>query len=211
MEDVLDVYAQPYDPAYPVVTFDERPVQLVSEKRQPIPAEPGPAPVGHLERYDYEYKREGTANLFEFFQPLAGWRDITVTARRTKIDFAHRMKDLVDVHFPDAVKIKVVLDNLNTHTVSALYEAFPPAEALRIARKLDFHFTPKHGSWLNMTEIEFSILSRQVLDQRIPDAVTLARLIAPWQAKRNADHATIDWRFTPDVARKHLAQLYPSV
>jgi transposase len=206
MEDVLDVYAQAYDPACPVVTFDERPVQLVSETRQPIPAEPG-----QLERYDYEYKRAGTANLFEFFQPLAGWRHVKVTDRRTKIDFAHCMKDLVDVHFPDAVKIKIVLDNLNTHDISSLYEAFEPAEALRIARKLEFHFTPKHGSWLNMTEIEFSILSRQVLAQRIPDTATLTHAVDSWQVRRNAEHATINWRFTPQVARETLVRLYPSV
>jgi hypothetical protein len=206
MEDVLDVYQQAYDPACPVVTFDERPVQLVSETRQPIPAEPG-----QLERYDYEYKREGTANLFEFFEPLAGWRHVKVTPQRTKIDFAHCMRDLVDVHFPHADKIKIVLDNLNTHDISSLYEAFEPAEALRIARKLEFHFTPKHGSWLNMTEIEFSILSRQVLDQRIPTAAVLAHLVARWEAQRNADHATITWRFTPEIARETLARLYPSV
>lgn len=206
MEDVLDVYGQPYDPTCPVVTFDERPVQLISETRLPIPAEPG-----QLARYDYEYKREGTANLFEFFQPLAGWRHVKVTLRRTKIDFAHCMKDLVDVHFPDAVKIKIVLDNLNTHDISSLYEAFEPAEALHIARKLEFHFTPKHGSWLNMTEIEFSILSRQVLDQRIPNTAMLAQGIDSWQARRNAEHATINWRFTPQVARETLARLYPSV
>lgn len=206
MEDVLDVYAQPYDPACPVVTFDERPVQLISETHQPIPAEPG-----QLERYDYEYKREGTANLFECFQPLAGWRNVKVTLRRTKIDFAHCMKELVDVHFPDAVKIKIVLDNLNTHDISSLYEAFAPAEALRIARKLEFHFTPKHGSWLNMTEIEFSILSRQVLKQRISDTATLTRVVDSWQTHRNAQHATINWRFTPQIARESLASLYPSL
>jgi hypothetical protein len=206
MEDVLDVYQQPYDPACPVVTFDERPVQLVSETRQPIPAQPG-----QLERFDYEYKREGTANLFEFFQPLAGWRHVKVTAQRTKMDFAHCMKDLVDVHCPDAVKIKIVLDNLNTHDISSLYEAFEPAEALRIARKLEFHFTPKHGSWLNMTEIEFSILTRQVLDQRIPDVPTLTQLIGHWESQRNAECATITWHFTPEIARTKLARLYPSV
>ena len=206
MEDVLDVYGQPYDPACPVVTFDERPVQLVSQTRQPIPAQ-----SGQRERYDYEYRREGTANLFECFQPLAGWRNVKVTRRRTKIDFAHCMKDLVDVHFPNAVKIKIVLDNLNTHDISSLYEAFEPAEALRIARKLEFHFTPKHGSWLNMTEIEFSILSRQVLAQRIPDTASLTHAVDSWQVRRNAEHATINWRFTPQIARHTLAHLYPSV
>lgn len=206
MEDVLDLYQQAYDPAYPVVTFDECPVQLVSETRQPIPAQPG-----QRERVDYEYKREGTANLFEFFQPLAGWRQIKVTARRTKIDFAHCMKDLVDVHFPNAIKLKVVLDNLNTHVTSSLYEAFSPAEALRIARKIEFHYTPKHGSWLNMTEIEFSILARQVLNQRIPDRNTLIRMVNAWQAQRNANHATINWHFTPEHARTKLPNLYPSI
>jgi transposase len=208
MEDVLNVYQQPYDPACPVVTFDERPVQLVSETRQPIPAQ-----AGQLERYDYdyEYKREGTANLFEVFQPLLGWRHIDVTEQRAKIDFARCMKDLVDVRFPEADKIKIVLDNLNTHDVSSLYEAFEPAEALRIASKLEFHFTPKHGSWLNMTEIEFSILSRQALGQRIPDIATLKRVVDAWQTTRNADHITIQWRFTPEVARQTLANLYPSI
>lgn len=206
MEDVLDVYHQPYNPAYPVVTFDERPVQLVSEMRQPLPAQPGqPA------RYDYEYRREGTANLFEFFQPALGWRQVTVTPQRTKLDFAHCMQELVDVHLPDAVKIKVVLDNLNTHTVAALYEAFAPVEALRIARKLEFHYTPKHGSWLNMTEIEFSILSRQVLAQRIPDMDTLRRLVTLWVETRNAAHATIHWHFTPAQARETLQALYPVI
>jgi hypothetical protein len=206
MEDVLDVYQQPYDPAYPSVTFDERPVQLISETRQPLPAAPG-----QPTRYDYEYKREGTANLFEFFQPLRGWRHLSVTEQRTKLDFAQCMKELVDVHFPQALKIKVGLDNLNTHTISALYEAFVPAEALRLARQLEFHYTPKHGSWLNMTEIEFSILSRQVLDQRIPDRATLARLVATWEAQRNAAQATIHWHFTPERAREKLQRLYPSV
>ena len=206
MEEVLDVYQQAYDPACPVVTFDECPVQLVSETRQPIPAQPG-----QRERVDYEYKREGTANLFEFFQPLAGWRKVNVTAQRTKIDFAHCMKDLVDVHFPAAGKIKIVLDNLNTHNLSSLYEACAPAEALRIARKLEFHYTPKHGSWLNRTEIEFSILARQALNQRIPNRATLGPIVSAWEARRNADHATISWRFTPEHARTKLVGIYPSV
>lgn len=206
MEDVLDVYQQPYDPAYPMVTFDERPVQLVSETRQPIPAQPG-----QRARYDYEYQREGTANLFEFFQPALGWRYVKVTTQRTKLDFAQCMQELVDVHLPQAVQIKVVLDNLNTHVSAALYEAFAPAEALRIARKLEFHYTPKHGSWLNMTEIEFSILSRQVLAQRIPDRETLTRLVAAWVAERNAARATIHWHFTPTKARETLKAFYPLI
>ena len=206
MEDVLDLYQEPFDPKKPVVTFDERPVQLISETRQPLPAQPG-----QRERYDYEYKREGTANLFEFFQPLAGWRQLKVTAQRTKGDFAHCMKDLVDVHFPDADVLRVVVDNLNTPNDSSLYETFEPAEARRIARKLEFHYTPKHGSWLNMVEIEFAVLSRQCLDRRIPDMQTLTREVATWEEQRNAQHATVNWRFTPEVARERLKELSPSI
>lgn len=206
MEDVLDVYQQPLDPKQPQVCFDEMPVQLVSETRQPVAAEPG-----QLERYDYEYKREGTANVFMFFQPLAGWRRVKVTAQRTKLDFAQCMKDLVDVHFPDADLVKVVLDNLNTHTVAALYEAFAPEEARRIARKLEFHYTPKHGTWLNMVEIELSVFDRQCLDRRIPSTDVLAREAAAWETPRNACHATVDWRFTTDTARHKLHRLYPSI
>jgi DDE superfamily endonuclease len=156
MEDILDLYAEPYDPPYPVVCFDESPYQLVSEVCPPWPSRPGqPA------RYDYEYRREGTCNLFMCFEPLQGWRHVKVTARRTTQDFAQCMQDLVDVHFPQATVISVVLDNLNTHTPAALYATFPPAEACRILRKLDFHYTPKHGSWLNMAEIEFAVVSTQ--------------------------------------------------
>ena len=206
MEDVLELYQQPLDPAHPQVCFDECPVQLISETRQPVPAEPGqPA------RYNYEYQREGTANLFEFFQPGTGWRHVKVTEQRTRIDFAHCMKDLVDVHFPHAASIRVVLDNLNTHSLASLYEAFEPAEARRIARKLEFHFTPKHGSWLNMVEIEFSILARQCLDRRIPNREILAQEIAAWEQARNAQQATINWRFTTDKARTKLKALYPSI
>lgn len=165
MEDVLDLYAKPYDPRYPQVCFDERLYQLVSEVRQPLPAAPG-QPV----RHDYEYRREGTCNLFMFFQPLRGWRHLKVTDRRTAQDFAHCMKDLVEVHFPEATLISVVLDNLNTHTPAALYATFAPAEACRILRKLDFHYKPKHGSWLNMAEIELAVLSIQCLDQRLGGA-----------------------------------------
>ena len=170
MEDVLDQYALALDSAYPQVCFDERPVQLLGDVYDPLPAQ-----SGQVRRYDYEYKRNGTANLFVICQPLAGWREVKVTKRRTKIDFAHCMKDLVDVHFPDAVTIRLVLDNLNTHTFGALYEAFTPEEARRIARKLEFHYTPKHGSWLNMAEIEISILSRQCLKRRVGDYLSVAR------------------------------------
>jgi len=206
MEDVLDVYQQPLNPAKPVVCFDERPTQLISEKRQPLPAEPG-----QPERYDYEYQREGTANVFAFFQPLAGWRHLKVTAQRTKADFAICMKELVDVHFLHADALRLVMDNLNTHDISSLYETFEPAEARRIARKLEIHYTPKHGSWLNMVEIELSVLSRQCLDRRIPDQTILEREVAAWEQERNQQHATVQWQFTPDIARVKLKSLYPSI
>ena len=205
MEDVLDLYAEPHDPARPVVCFDELSKQLVAETRAPLPAEPG-----RPERFDYEYERRGTANLFLACQTLAGWRHVAVTDRRTKHDFAEQMRELVDVHFPDADKIRVVLDNLNTHTPAALYEAFPAAEARRIARKLDFRHTPVHGSWLNMAELEFSMLARQCLGRRIPDRATLATEVAAWAAARNERRATIRWQFTVEDARSKLHRLYPS-
>jgi hypothetical protein len=204
MEDVLDLYAEPYDPQYPVVCFDESPYQLVSEVRQPLPVRP-PQPA----RYDYEYRREGTCNLFMCFEPLQGWRHVKVTARRTAQDFAHCMQDLVDVHFPQATVISVVLDNLNTHTPAALYATFPPAEACRILRKLDFHYTPKHGSWLNMAEIEFAVVSTQCLDRRLGNQETVRRAVAAWETQRNAAKATVDWRFTTAKARRKLKHIYP--
>jgi len=205
MEDVLDLYAEPEDPQRPRVCFDECPYQLISETRQPLPVKPGqPA------RYDYEYRREGTCNLFMFVRPHTGWRHVQVTERRTKPDFAQCMKDLVDVHFPDAAVIRVVLDNLNTHTPAALYETFPAAEARRLVRKLEFHYTPKHGSWLNMAEIEFAVLAEQCLDRRLPDQHTVAAEVAAWETQRNASQATIHWRFTTDTARLKLESLYPS-
>ena len=205
MEDILALYAEPYDPQYPVVCFDESPYQLVGEARQPLPIIPGQAV-----RYDYEYRRMGTCNLFMFFQPLHGWRHVKVTARRTANEFAHCMRELVDVHFPEAVLISVVLDNLNTHTPAALYEAFPPAEARRLLRKLDFRYTPKHGSWLNMAEIEFAILARQGLEQRLPSPATVQRTITAWETQRNAVQAKVNWRFTIAKARRKLKRLYPS-
>ena len=204
MEDVLDLYAEPYDPLYPLVCFDESPYQLVSEVRQPLPVAPG-QPM----RYDYEYRREGTCNLFMFCEPLQGWRHVKVTHRRTTPDFAYCMKDLVDVHFPRATVISVVLDNLNTHTPGALYATFPPAEARRILRKLDFHYTPKHGSWLNMAEIEFAVVSSQCLDRRLGDQETVCRTIAAWETQRNAEKATVNWRFTTAKARRKLRHIYP--
>ena len=205
MEDTLDLYAEPYDPRYPHVCFDEVPYQLVAETRIPLPMQPGKP-----ERYDYEYRRNGTCNLFVFFQPLAGWRQVKVTERRTKLDFAQCMKELVDVLFPEAEQIRVTLDNLNTHTPAALYEAFEAAEARRLVRKLEFRYTPKHGSWLNMAEIEISVLTGQCLDRYIPDVTTLKREVAAWQEERNARQATIDWQFTTAKARDKLKRLYPS-
>lgn len=205
MEDVLDLYEVPYDPLHPQVCFDERPYPLVSEVRQPIPARPG-QPV----RFDYEYRREGTCNLFTFFQPSAGWRHIKVTDRRTKVDFAYCMRDLVDIHFPKAIRIRLVMDNLNTHKLDVLYEVFEPQEARRIARKLEIHYTPLHGSWLNMAEIEIAVLSSQCLDRRIPCRAVLEQEILAWEQRRNASGATVHWQFTSVDARAKLARLYPS-
>ena len=204
MEDVLDLYAQPDDARRPQVCFDERPVQLLGETYAPIPLQKGQA-----RRYDYEYDREGTANLFMMVQPLSGWRMVKTTQRRTKVDFAACMKDLVDVHFPEAEVIRVVLDNLNTHNPSSLYEAFTPEEARRILRKLEFHYTPKHGSWLNMAEIEISVLSRQCLQQRLASIPELERHVSAWTQRRNAQAVKIKWCFNLDNARTKLARLYP--
>jgi len=206
MEDVLDVYTRPLDPARPIVCLDESPEQLVSETRQPLPARPG-----QPERYDYEYRREGVANLFMFFAPLLNWRRVKVTDRRTKADWAECMQDLVDVHFPAADKVIVILDQLNTHNPAALYEVFPAAEAKRILDRLEFHFTPKHGSWLNMAEIEFSVLGGQCLDRFIADKATLAAETSAWAVRRSSKGATVDWRFTTQDARIKLKRLYPSI
>lgn len=206
MEDVLEVYKQPYDPLYPQVCFDECSKQLVSETRQPLPLEPG-QPV----RYDYEYEREGVANLFLFSEPLTGWRHVVVTERRTAIDYAQQMKYLVDEVYPSAIQIRLVQDQLNTHRPASLYKAFAPAEAKRILDKLEFHYTPTHGSWLNMAEIELSVLARQCLNQRLPDLAQLQREVTAWQKRRNRLARKIDWRFTTDDARIKLKRLYPSI
>lgn len=203
MEDVLDLYGEPLDPQRPKVCFDERPVQLLADVYDPTPMQPG-----QVRRYDYEYKRCGTANLFVMCQPLTGWRRVKATSHRKKVDFAHCMKELVDVDFPDADVICVVLDNLNTHTPGALYDAFEPQEARRIARKLEFHYTPKHGSWLNMAEIEISILSRQCLKRRIATMQQLQQIVQQWARHRNAQKATINWCFDVAQARTKLARLY---
>lgn len=206
MEGVLDLYAEPMDPRRPKVCFDETPKQLVAETRQPLPARAG-QPV----RYDYEYRRNGTCNLFVFFDPDAGWRHVAITARRTKLDFAQQMKWLVDERYPDAQLIRVVLDNLSTHRAAALYEAFPPDEARRILRRLEFHYTPKHGSWLNMVELEISVFDRQCWDRRIGDVETLHHEIQALEAQRNAARATVKWHFTCDDARSRMHRIYPSL
>jgi hypothetical protein len=205
MEDVLEVYQRPHDPQRPLVCLDEQSKQLIKETRTPISAAPG-----RPERVDYEYERNGTANLFMLFAPLEGWRHVTVTARRTKLDFAEVIRDLVDVQFLHAEKIVLVMDNLNTHKPASLYEAFPPAQARRLIEKLEIHYTPKHGSWLDMAETELSILTKQCLDRRIADVPTLTGEVDAWQKQRNATHATINWQFTTDHARTKLKRLYPS-
>ena len=206
MEEVLDVYVRPSDPRFPQVCMDETSKQLVGETRQPVPAAPGRAA-----RVDYEYERHGVRTLFLFVEPLAGRRHVSVTERRTKRDWALAIRDLVEVQYAEAERIVLVLDNLNTHVGSALYETFPPAEAHRLLRRLELHYTPKHGSWLNMAEIELSVLTRQCLDRRIPDHDTLVQEVAAWEAARNTRQSTITWRFTTDDARIKLKHLYPSI
>lgn len=204
MEDVLAVYARPVDPARPLVCFDEAGKDLKGHKRPPQRAAPG-----RLAREDSEYKRAGSRNLFLSYAPYLGRRHITVTERRTAIDFAHAIRDLVTVQFPEAEAIVLVLDNLNTHTPAALYEAFPPAEAWRLLEKLEWHFTPLHGSWLNMAELEWSVLARQCLRRRIPDQATLEAEMAAWVADRNAESVSVAWHFTKEEARQRLHWLYP--
>lgn len=205
MEDVLDLYAEPYEPKRPMVVFDETSKQLIGETRQPLPAQPG-SPA----RYDYEYKRNGSRTLFLLCEPHAGWRRVEVTKQRTRQDFAHQMQWLVDERYPAAEVIRVVLDNLNTHKVASLYETFAPAEAHRLRQKLEFHYTPKHGSWLNMAEIELSVLTRQCLHRRLATEAALKREVAAVTAARNAARATIKWQFTTAQARVKLHHLYPS-
>lgn len=205
MENVLSVYTRPYDSRYPVVCFDETSKQLVKQTQLPLPIEAGQPP-----RYDYEYERNGVANLFMFVEPLAGWRHVQVTERRTKRDYAQQMKYLVDERYPDAEWVTVVQDQLNTHDPSALYATFEPQEAKRILDKLEFHYTPVHGSWLNMAETELSVLARQCLDCRIPDQLSLQQETLAWEQRRNAQLRTIDWRFTTEDARVKLKRLYPS-
>jgi transposase len=205
MEDVLDVYTRPYDPLRPQVCMDETSKQLLRDTREPLPMEPG-----RPERRDYEYERGGVANVFMFMEPLAGRRWIDITEHRTKGDWAHQIEELLDVRYPEAEKIVLVMDNLNTHTPASLYETFEPEEAKRLAEKLQIHYTPKHGSWLNMAGIELSVLSRQCLERRVPDFEALEREANAWQDRRDGAGITVDWRFSTDDARIKLKRLYPS-
>lgn len=206
MEDVLDVYTRPYDPQRPVVCLDEQPKQLLRTPRAPLPPQPG-----QVTRVDYEYGRAGVVNLFLTCEPLKGRRWVGVTDHRTKVEWAHQIRILVDERYPEVERIVLVQDNLNTHTPASLYAAFPPAEAKRLADKLELHYTPKHGSWLNMAEIELSVLGRQCLDRRLPDVATLETEVTTWQERRTAKGEPINWRFTTADARIKLKRLYPSI
>ena len=206
MEDVLDLYAEAPDPKRPVVCFDESPIQLIGEVRQPIPAEPG-----QIERYDCEYRRNGTANLFVFLDVHRPWRKVKVTERRAADDFAACMRELADVHYPEAERIRVVLDNLSTHSPGALYQAFPAEEARRVLRRLEFHYVPKHASWLNMVEIEIGVLAGQCLDRRIDSIAQLTAETAAWEKQRNAAGARIKWMFTTEKARAKMGRAYPKL
>jgi len=204
MEDVLEVYQRPRDPEKPLVCLDETSKQLIIETRQPTQAEPGKP-----KREDYEYERNGVANLFMLFAPLEGWRRVKVTDRHAAVDYAHILKDLSDTHFPDAAKIVLVQDNLSTHKPASLYEAFPAPEARRLFERFEWHYTPKHGSWLDMAESELGVLSSQCLDRRIPDKPSLTKEVAAWQENRNKHQAKADWQFTTEEARVKLKTLYP--
>jgi hypothetical protein len=206
LEDVLTVYQRPLDPAHPVICRDETSKQLVGETRLALPVEPG-----QVQREDYEYERNGVAHLFLLSEPLTGWREVQLTERRTRIDWAMARRELSDRHYPAAERITVVLDNLNTPGPASFYEAFAPEEAWRLAERFEFHYTPKHGSWLNMTEIECSVLSRQCLDRRIRDAETLQREVQAWTQQRNRARKSVDWQFTTADARTKLKRLYPII
>lgn len=206
MEEVLDVYTRPQDPKRPLVCLDETSKQLSKETRTPIPMRPGQSA-----RSDYEYERNGVASLFMLFAPLVGWRHVAVRDQRTAIDYAYVLRDLADVHFPDAEKIMLVQDNLNTHKPASLYKAFPPAEARRIAERFEWHYTPKHGSWMNIAECELSVLARQCLDRRIPEQTSLETEVNAWTTTRNAKKTKVKWHFTTEDARIKLSQLYPQI
>jgi hypothetical protein len=204
MEDVLEVYQRPYNPRYPVICMDEASKQLVAEVRGPLPPEPG-KPL----RYDCEYERRGTCNIFMFCEPLRGWRHVRVTQRRTRVDWAFALQALLDAEYQEAERVVLVMDNLNTHSPASFYEAFPPQEARRLTERLEIHYTPKHGSWLNVAECELSVLGRQCLSRRIDDGQRLAHEVAAWESDRNANATVVNWHFTADDARIKLRRLYP--
>lgn len=206
MEDVLEVYKRPHEPDAPVVCMDEQPTQLIKETRELVPAKPGQA-----ERVDYEYERNGTATNFLFTEPLAGWRKVNVRETKTKKDWAEEVRELLEVDYPRAKKVVLVCDNLNTHTPGALYEAFPPAKARQLVERLEIHYTPKHGSWLNIAECELSVLTRQCLDRRTPDIASLRTETRTWYRKRNLTQKSVDWQFTTETARIKLKRLYPQI
>lgn len=206
MEDILDTYCLPYDASIPLVCMDEQPLQLIKEMRIIIPAAPG-----RSERIDYEYERNGTANVFMFVEPLGNWRKANIRKRKTAVDWALEIRELLDNDYAGIERIRLVQDNLNTHTIGSLYQAFPPEEARRLAERLEIHYTPKHGSWLNMAEIELSVLTKQCLNRRIPDLKTLRREVSAWNIRRNAIQKGIDWRFTTENARIKLKRLYPQI
>jgi DDE superfamily endonuclease len=206
MEDVLDVYQTPYDPQVPMVCMDEQPVQLIKETRQPLPAAPGKP-----EKVDYEYERNGTANLFMFTEPLNGTRHVHVTEHRTAVDWANEIRDLLEVRYPQAARVRLVCDNLNTHGIGSLYEAFPPEQARKLASRLEIHHTPKHGSWRNIAEIELSVLTMQCLDRRLPDMETLTKETQQWEQRRNESQKGVDWQFSTLDARIKLKRLYPQI
>ncbi len=206
MEDILEVYKRPYNSDEPLICMDETAKQLTKEIRRPEYIKPG-----KIARFDYEYERNGVCNLFMFYEPFGGKRYISITERRTKIDWAYQIKELLDIHYPDVNKVVLVMDNLNTHTGASLYEAFPPQEARRLLERLEIHYTPKHGSWLNIAEIELRVLTGQCFNRRIPDIQTLAKEINQWQNQRNFIEAKVDWRFTTNAARIKLKRLYPTL
>lgn len=206
MEDVLEVYALPYDEKIPLICMDEKPYQLLGEKLEPLPMGPGSP-----QKQDYEYIRNGVCSIFVFTEPLAGWRHVCAKEQRTKVDWAYQIKELLEVHYPMAEKVRLVMDNLNTHTIGSLYEAFPPAQALALAKRLEIHYTPKHGSWLNIAEIELNVLTMQCLDRRIPLIVELNRHLVAWETSRNHTTKLVDWHFTTQQARDKLKWLYPKL
>lgn len=206
MEEVLEIYKKPYQSALPVICMDEQPTQLIKETRTKMPVEPG-----QPERVDYEYERNGTATNFMFTEPLGGWRKVSVRQQKTALDWAKEIKELLDKDYPQAEKVVLVCDNLNTHKMASFYEAFAPEEALRLARRLEIHYTPKHGSWLNVAEIELSVFTKQCLDRRIPDMTTLQQEAKAWYRNRNAKQKTVDWQFTTEHARIKLKRLYPQI